>query len=215
MQWEAGRRIGNRRQPLCRIDMSHAHHHAVQFYRDDASLFSTVAGFIGDGLTTGHPAIVIATEDHTPPILDLLRSRRIDVDAARHDGDLIVLDASETLALFMADRMPNARAFELNVGRYIDQITYGRPTAVVHAYGEMVDVLWKGRQPEAAIRLEVLWNKLAAIYGFALLCGYAMGSFYKQPALYDEVCRQHTHIVDASRHARPLAVSRLKRARSA
>ena len=47
------------------------------------------------------------------------------------------------------------------------------------AYGEMVDVLWKAGQDVAAIRLEMLWNKLAAMHDFALLCGYAMGNFYK------------------------------------
>jgi hypothetical protein len=66
---------------------------------------------------------------------------------------------------------------------------------MIRAYGEMVDVLWKDGKPDAAIRLEMLWNRLAAKYGFALLCGYAMGSFYKQTKRFEDVCRQHAHIV--------------------
>jgi hypothetical protein len=186
--------------------MSHSHDHAVQFYKDETSLFSMVGDFIANGLEDGHPAIVIATEAHTGPILDVLRSRFIDVEAARHNGDLVVLDASETLALFMADTMPNAKAFEHNMGTYIRQLMTAQPHAVVRAYGEMVDVLWKAGQPEAAIRLEVLWNKLAATYGFALLCGYSMGNFYKQPALYDEVRRLHTHVIDSAAGGRPKRV---------
>ena len=38
------------------------HHHAVQFYGDDTSLFTTVAGFLSQGFVDGHPAIVIATK---------------------------------------------------------------------------------------------------------------------------------------------------------
>ena len=190
--------------------MSHSHAHAVQFYQDENSLFSTVGDFIAGGLESGHPAVIIATQAHTGPILDVLRSRSIDVDEARHDGDLVILGASDTLALFMAEKMPNAEAFERNVGRYIDQLIEARPHAVVHAYGEMVDVLWQAGQTDAAIRLEVLWNKLAAIYGFSLLCGYSMGHFYKQPALYDEVCRQHTQVIEAGRGAG----ARLKRVRT-
>jgi hypothetical protein len=44
----------------------------------------------------------------------------------------------------------------------------------------MVDLLWRGGQAEAAIRLEVLWNELASTRTFSLLCGYAIGNFYKQ-----------------------------------
>ena len=43
----------------------HTHHHAVQFYENDGSLFTTVAGFLSQGLVEGHPAIVIATAEHT------------------------------------------------------------------------------------------------------------------------------------------------------
>ena len=68
---------------------------------------------------------------------------------------------------------------------------------IVRAYGEMVDVLWKQGREDAAIRLEILWNKLAHTYGFALLCGYSMGNFYKQAERFQEVCRQHTHVLSS------------------
>jgi hypothetical protein len=69
---------------------------------------------------------------------------------------------------------------------------------LVRAYGEMVDVLWKDGREDAAIQLELLWNSLAGRYGFALLCGYAMGNFFKQTDRFEEVCRQHTHIIPGS-----------------
>jgi hypothetical protein len=58
-------------------------------------------------------------------------------------------------------------------------------------------VLWKDGQTVAATRLETLWNQLAQTHAFALLCGYSMGSFYKDAA-QREICQHHTHIVSDS-----------------
>ena len=60
----------------------------------------------------------------------------------------------------------------------------------------MVDILWRTEEREAAIRLEVLWNQLARTQAFSLLCGYAMGHFYKD-AHVDDVCSHHTHVISA------------------
>jgi hypothetical protein len=174
------------------------HHHAVQFYGDDASLFTTVAGFLSQGFVDGHPAIVIATEAHRIAILNHLRERLIDVDKAQQMGSLIVLDAQKTLDLFMEDGVPDRERFEGSVGKLIAEVLDGREDRVlIRAYGEMVDVLWKQGKSDAAIRLEMLWNRLAQRHGFALLCGYSMGNFYKETKGFEDICRQHTHVVNA------------------
>jgi KaiC/GvpD/RAD55 family RecA-like ATPase len=177
--------------------MSDAHqHHAVQFYDDEKSLYTTVAGFLGQGLVDEQPAILIATAAHRQPILDYLKDRLVDVDQAQENGDLIVLDAHETLLQFMLDDRPCPNAFEDSVGSLIgDVLTKRSKHTLIRAYGEMVDVLWKDGKSEAAIRLEILWNRLANRHGFALLCGYSMGNFYKQTEKFEEVCRQHAHVV--------------------
>lgn len=172
------------------------HHHAVQFYGDDESLFITVAGFLSQGFVDGHPAIVIATEAHRSAILNYLRARLIDVDKAQKVGSLIVLDAQKTLDQFMVGETPDANRFDQSVGKLIEGVLEGRQEGIlIRAYGEMVDVLWKQGRSDAAIRLEMLWNKLAQRYGFALLCGYSMGNFYKETKGFEAICREHTHIV--------------------
>jgi KaiC/GvpD/RAD55 family RecA-like ATPase len=171
-------------------------HHAVQFYGNDEGLFKTVSAFLSQGFVDGNPAILIATPAHASAILEHLKGRLIDVDRARRIGDFIVLDAQATLDRFMDGELPDAVRFERSVGRTIADLLKGRPErTLVRAYGEMVDVLWKQGKEVAAIRLEVLWNKLAQRYGFALLCGYAVGNFYRQTKAFEEVCRQHTHVV--------------------
>jgi hypothetical protein len=172
------------------------HHHAVQFYGDDESLFTTVAGFLSQGFVDGHPAILIATAAHSKAIVEHLRGRLIDVDQAQRVGSLIMLDAHETLDLFMDDGEPDPARFEDSVGQLIAEVLNGREDRVlIRAYGEMVDVLWKEGNPDAAIRLEMLWNKLAQRFGFALLCGYSMGNFYKETTGFEAICREHTHVV--------------------
>ncbi len=171
-------------------------HHAVQFYDNEKTLYGTVAGFLGQGLVDEQPAILIATAAHRGPILDELKGRMLDVDHAQRSGDLIVLDADETLAQFMRDDVPSDAAFESTVGDLIRRLLVKRSErTLIRAYGEMVDVLWKDGKPDAAIRLEILWNRLADRFGFALLCGYSMGHFYKQTDRFEDVCRQHAHVV--------------------
>ena len=170
------------------------HRHAVQFYTDDTELYRTVAAFIAEGLVNGQPAVTIMTGDHAANVEQVLRTKFIDIGEARRLGDLVMLDAEETLNSFMVGGMPDERLFKRNIGVVIEQAQRGRENVSVRAYGEMVDVLWRKGQSAAAVRLEVLWNELASDYSFALLCGYSMGNFHKQAAGFNEVCELHTHV---------------------
>jgi hypothetical protein len=173
-----------------------SHRHAVQFYGTEQSLFSIVSEFVSEGLIAHQPAIVIATEAHRAGILEALESRMIDIDRARHGGDLVLLDAHELMGTFMLGDSPHPELFEYNVGLVFDQALRVRGRTLMRAYGEIVDVLWKVGRSEAANKLEMLWNNLAAKYGFALLCGYAMGNFYKEADRLEEVCRHHSHVIE-------------------
>ena len=172
------------------------HHHAVQFYGDDDSLFTTVATFLSQGFVDGHPAIVIATKSHREAILEHLRGRLIDVVKAQRMKGLVVLDAQQTLDLFMEGDRPDPDRFEKSIGNTIETLLESRQHRVqIRAYGEMVDVLWKQGRSDGAIQLEMLWNKLAQRYGFALLCGYSIANFYKETRGFEAICREHTHVI--------------------
>lgn len=173
------------------------HFHAVRFYEDERSLCRIVADFVGDGLVAGEPAVVIATPSHTELICQALEGLSFNVGTLREQNDLTVLDAGDTLSSFMIAGAPDAPAFRSAVGGAINATIAGRSKPRLRAYGEMVDLLWKQEQPEAAIRLEVLWNQLANDYPFSLLCGYSLGHFYKVGA-YEHICAHHTHVVSAS-----------------
>jgi hypothetical protein len=178
------------------------HFHAVRFYDSKASLCRTVADFLGEGLASGQPGLVIATPAHRHALVEELRSRQFDVDTIQAAGDLVLLDARDVLATFMVDGMPNAERFNVHVPAAIERVCRGCKDRTVRAYGEMVDVLWQDGQTAAAIRLEMLWNQLAMTHDFSLLCGYAMGSFYKDAGMR-EICAQHSHVVPAERSSTP------------
>jgi hypothetical protein len=176
------------------------HFHAVRFYKDAESLCRIVGNFLAEGVASAQPAIVIATPAHRAGITEFLAGKSIDTVALERNGALLILDAEETLSQFMVDGMPDPALFRAAMIPTIEKACGGRKDCVVRAYGEMVDVLWKAGQTVAATRLEMLWNDLARSQSFSLLCGYAMGSFYKDAAV-EEVCRQHSHVISETGEA--------------
>ena len=181
---EGGREAGN-------LDRQHS----VYFYNDASDLGENVASFLNEGLLAGMPAIVIATPIHSAAIQNALNTRSIDVARARHLGDLVLLDAEETLGAFMYNRMLDEALFRRHATQLIEQTLRGRGRTAFRAYGEMVDVLWHRNESDAAMRLEVLWNELQTTYSFSLMCGYAVADFSDESSTLEEVCRHHTNLI--------------------
>jgi hypothetical protein len=169
------------------------HQHAVRFYESDRSLAVIVADFLQGGFADGQPAIIVATPTQRAALLRELHSRSLDVVELQRAETLIMLDARDTLATFMIDGKPDEARFMSRMSEAIEHACKGRSDCTVRIFGQMVDVLWQQDEHEAAIRLEVLWNQLALTKSYSLLCGYAMGQFYKDAKL-DEVCAQHTQV---------------------
>jgi uncharacterized protein len=96
--------------------------------------------------------------------------------------------------------MPNPHWFTATMTPVLQRAARGRTDTIIRAYGEMVDVLWKAGQTVAATRLEMQWNELARSHAFSLLCGYAMGNFYKDAAVED-ICSHHTHVLSSAGEA--------------
>ena len=173
------------------------HYHAVQFYSDESSLARTVARFLIEGIDSGQPGVVIATPEHTDTIVRKLIASGVNVEELRQTGELQFFDADKTLSSFMVGPNPDPVMFRKRIGDVIEKVCAGRTPCPIRAYGEMVDLLWQKGNGEGAIKLEMLWNGLANAYDFSLLCGYAVGHFYKETRdpRYQDVCDQHTHII--------------------
>ena len=181
------------------------HFHAVRFYENDDSLCRIVAEFLREGLASKQPAIVAAIPTHRDAIIECLKDQGLDVARVQSSGDLVLLDADETLSAFMKGDIVDGRSFEEVMHNAIERACGNQKDCTVRIYGEMVDVLWKRGQNAAAIKLEMLWNKLAGTHDFSLLCGYSMGHFFKNAAAVGDICGHHTHVVSPDGEAKRVA----------
>jgi hypothetical protein len=194
--------------PLNTIPLDPSRFHAAKFYDTSESLCEIAAQFLADGLHAHQPALSVVTSAHRAGIVAGLRVNRIDVEAAEKTGDLLFLDVAETLATFMVDGTPDAALFLASITGTIEQLCQGRKDRPMRAYGELVDVLWQAGDDAGAIRVELLWNKLAMTHDFALLCGYSMGNFYKDTGI-NAIAREHSHIVPPDNKVLPALPPRL------
>jgi PAS domain S-box-containing protein len=169
--------------------------HAVQFYDSDAFLAEAVANFLSIGLQQGEPALVIATEAHRSAFRAALAERGHLVDVLIASEQLTLLDAEAMLATFMVAGQPDEERFGVTMGSILERAALRNVT--LRAYGEMVDVLSRRGQADAAVRLEELWNEIARVFDFRLLCAYAMDNFAAASAgpKFQKVCELHTHVV--------------------
>lgn len=175
----------------------HAHEidHVVRFYEQEPLLIDEVVEFADEALRCGGRAILIASAAH----LGMLVPRLHGLGPVRDGqpwfpGKLIALDADKMLAEFMVDGWPDERLFHATVGKLVAE--EARTGARVHAFGEMVAILCEQGRHEAALRLEALWNDLAADHPFKLFCAYPHRVFAsaEQAQTFRRVCEAHTHV---------------------
>jgi PAS domain S-box-containing protein len=151
--------------------------HVVQFYDNETFLLDAIGRFIGPALGAGEACLIIATAPHQAQIAEQLAARGFDLSALSERGRYVTLDAAETLSRFMVDGWPDEKRFVEVVGATVTQAVAAGQVPHVHAFGEMVALLCAEGRPEAAIRLEALWNDLAKTLSFSLLCAYPLGAF--------------------------------------
>jgi hypothetical protein len=181
--------------------------HLVQVYREVGELAASVTTFLAAGFEAGDPAIVVATAAHWPVIGERLGRAGWSTAELEADGRLLFADADELLAAILEEGRPSLRRFSEGVGDLLDRATAAWPNRRVRVFGEMVDILCRNGETEAADLLEELWNRLGLRRNFSLLCGYKVDVFDRgaQLGLLPQVCRSHSHVlpaVDAERMER-------------
>jgi len=182
--------------------------HFVRFYQDDSHLYNTVGRFLREGLEAGEGVVVIATPDHRAGFEKSIAAGGIDVPAARDRGDLILLDAEQTLRGFLmgglAGGVLDPVAFTRVVGDVVVRLSKGIVRRKVRAYGEMVALLFREGNTEATVGLEELWNELAGTHDFDLCCAYALDDFNRATHLepFQRICAVHSHVVPAESYDR-------------
>ncbi len=181
--------------------------HAVQFYAEDRHLIELLTRYVGTALVSGDVAIVIATRPHREALTGALKRRGMNLSIPQTSGAFVMLDAAATLGRFMRDGRLDARLFRETLGAKLLGITERwRPTGRrVMAFGEMVALLWAYGNPDSAIRLEELWNRLAQQCAFTLCCAYPITAFNDaETGSFLRICAQHSHVF-AAQHVASIA----------
>jgi len=143
---------------------------AIHFYASDAALLDEAADFIDAALRAGGTGILIATPEHVAGLRRRLAGfGNADGGASWYPGQLVVLDAEDTLAAFMLDGQPDAARFRAAVGTAL--AAAGANGGPVHAFAEMVALLSARGEYAAAVGLERLWNALSGDHHFSLFRG--------------------------------------------
>lgn len=173
--------------------------HVVHFYGEDGFLLDELSRFIGTALGAGEAAVVIATREHRDGLAKRLQAWGLDTSTAIAQGRYVPLDAAATLAMITRDGWPDAVRFAEIVGGVIARLGVGSGGEArrIAAFGEMVALLWADGKPDAAIRLEQLWNELAQTYSFNLRCAYPLSSFHREEdgELLLKVCAEHSAVI--------------------
>ena len=130
--------------------------HAVQVYQDAGELADSVGAYLAAGFEAGEPAVVVATPEHWELFAAELARRGWPVAEVEAHGLLTLADAEATLGTFMDGAAPSPRRFEQVVGGLVDRAAGRRPRRHVRVFGEMVDVLCRQGDPDAALALEEL-----------------------------------------------------------
>lgn len=186
------------------------HEHLVEFYETDAFLVRTVTDFVAPALRNGGGAVVVATPEHRGAFSAAIRAAGVSLEEAVEAGRYLALDAADLLSAFMLDGSPDPVRFRERVTPVLDRA--GAGGREVRVYGEMVALLWAGGDVASTIALEDLWNDLASVRRFSLLCAYPMRAFDDgASAEFKRICGQHTTVIPAESYSLVTGVDEQRR----
>ena len=192
-----------------------AHSHVVQFYDSDSFLVDSVARYVGSAFESGNAAVVITTKSRRERLADCLSRRGFDLAGAVRAGTYIALDAGVTLSKFMVAGRPDGARFEAVLKPLIERANRASRCKYPRTsyFGQMVALLWRDGEREAAIQLEQLWNDLARSCDFSLICAYPMDLFSRQDQGqgFVDVCGQHSDVIPTESYSALTAESERRR----
>jgi len=154
---------------------SNPRRHEAVFYSTKEQSVDDWVSTAEDALTSGATFIVLAFDERRHRLQAVLEARGVNVARAIRDGRFIAMDVEEAISQWMVDGMPDEARFWPAVTSVMlaaaRASTSERPHVV--ACGECAPSLCEQGDAEAAIRLEQLWDEVAAIYNLDVFCGYS------------------------------------------
>lgn len=171
--------------------------HVVEFYRTgDPRIGNGAARFLSEALRAGGIALGFATPQLGRGLVRQLERLGHDVAALQDAGRIVLGDSSGTLSRLIKRHAVVPEAFSEIAGGAVRAALERSGGAPVHAFGDMVGMLWQRDERDLAIDLERRWERLQEELPFALYCAYPIDVFgrdFSSHALGD-VLAAHTHV---------------------
>jgi len=169
-----------------------AHPHTVEFYQGEFPA-SRIADRLANVLSRGHAVAALVTREHASSLRRQFSARGLDVDALIGRDQLALLDADAVFELAWANPGLRIGVLDEHVLAPIAKMirSYGR----VVGFGELVDLIARRGDRDAAVALERWWNQQLALHPIELACGYSLSSFGDSAATHDfrAICAEHVH----------------------
>ena len=174
--------------------------HSVHFYDSHDSLIDRLCGIVSSGLLIGNSVLMVCTEEHRRQLVKELERLEIDVRDYARKGRFSICDATEMLAKFMVDGVPEANLFSSSMGRLLMQAKKAARSRAqgLTVFGEMVAVLWENGNKSGALALEELWNRTMEEKAFHLHCAYPSWLFSESETEMQHICQVHSHVLEAA-----------------
>lgn len=174
-----------------------AHDHLVQFYDGEEFLIKTVINFVAPALLCGEGVILIASQAHIRILKSSLQELQLKPQEFIQSGQLVMLEAEETLNQIMCHGQIDSNKFNTVVGALLTEMESRFDT--IKAFGEMVNILWRQGQHIAALELEKVWNNCLENKNVTLLCAYSMENLCEERdgISFMDICNCHTHVLPA------------------
>ena len=176
--------------------------HVAQLYTEPDFLVRAAGRFVVAGLHQGEAVLLVMRAIHRPAIARHLEDDGLVLDDLSRRGQLIFLDATQTLTELLVDGRPERTRFQAAIGEAVEaSMAAGYPR--LRAFGEVVDIL-RRESLAAALQLEELWTELVTARRLALLCGYSIDTFDPEAyrGLLQRVSTAHSHLVPVEEYAR-------------
>lgn len=169
----------------------------VEFYRTgDPRIGHGAARFLSEALRAGGIALAFATPQLGRGLVRHLERLGHDVAALQNAGRIVLGESAGTLSRLIERHAVVPEAFSSIVGGAVGAALERAEGAPVHAFGDMVGMLWQRDERDLAVELERLWERLQAELPFALYCAYPIDVFGRDfsPQTLHDVLASHTHV---------------------
>ena len=157
------------------LSAPNAHRHEAMFYSNDELLLDDWASIAEGALNTGATFIVVTFDERRNRLQGMLEARGVNIARAVRDGRFISLSVDEAISQWMVDGLPDETRFWPAVTSVMLGAARASTSEQPHvvACGECAPSLCAQGDAKAAIRLEQLWDEVAATYNLDVFCGYS------------------------------------------